>query len=205
MLLMKVRRIKMDELIKYLKNGKVIITPTDTIYGIMADATNDEAVKKVYEAKKRSFDKPLLMLVNGEEMLEKYVLPIDDLTKKLINDYWPGPLTILFKKNDNVSKYVTNNEYVGIRYPDNEIIKDILDNFKKPVVSTSANISDSDVITEVEMIPDELLENIDYVLDGGKLASVPSTLIKVEDNKISILRAGSLSEDIKNKYKEYMN
>jgi L-threonylcarbamoyladenylate synthase len=195
----------MNELIKYLKDGKIIITPTDTIYGIMADACNDDAVQKVYEAKKRGYDKPLLMLVNGLEMLEQYVLPLDDLTKSLIKDYWPGPLTILFKKNDNVSKYVTNNEYVGIRYPDNDIIKEILDEFKKPVVSTSANISDSDVITEVSMVPDELLEKIDYVLDGGKLSNVSSTLIKIEDNKITILRDGILSDNIRNKFKDYMN
>lgn len=171
----------------------------------MADACNDEAVKKVYVAKKRPYDKPLLLLVNGMDMLEKYVLTINDLEKKLIDDYWPGPLTILFKKNDNVSKYVSNNEYVGIRYPDNEIIKDILDEFNKPVISTSANITDSDVITEVEMIPDELLKNIDYVLDGGKLSNVSSTLIKVDDDKITILRDGLLGEDIKNKYRDYMN
>ena len=195
----------MNEIIDYLKKGKIIITPTDTIYGIMADATNDEAVKKVYEAKKRSFDKPLLLLVNGLDMLKEYVLGIDDLTKKVIDEYWPGPLTILFKKNDKVSKYVTNNEYVGIRYPDNKIIKEILDEFKKPVISTSANISDSDVITEVEMIPDELLEKIDYVLDGGKLSNVSSTLIKIEDNKITILRDGILSDNIRNKFKDYMN
>ncbi len=195
----------MNEIIDYLKKGKIIITPTDTIYGIMADATNDEAIKKVYEAKKRSFDKPLLLLVNGLDMLKEYVLGIDDLTKKVIDEYWPGPLTILFKKNDKVSKYVTNNEYVGIRYPDNKIIKEILDEFKKPVISTSANISDSDVITEVEMIPDELLEKIDYVLDGGKLSNVSSTLIKIEDNKITILRDGILSDNIRNKFKDYMN
>ena len=195
----------MNEIVKYLREGKVIITPTDTIYGIMADAENDEAVKKVYVAKKRPYDKPLLLLVNGMDMLEKYVLSVSDLEKKLIDDYWPGPLTILFKKNDNVSKYVTNNEYVGIRYPKNEIIKDILDEFKKPVISTSANITDSDVITEVEMIPDELLENIDYVLDGGKLSNVSSTLVKVDDNKITILRDGPLGEDIRNKYRDYMN
>ncbi len=198
---MKARRNKVKEVIKYLNKGGIIITPTDTVYGIMADATNDEAVKKVYEAKKRSFDKPLIVLVNSIEMLEDYVLEIDDITKRIINKYWPGPLTILFKKNNKLSKYVSNNDYVGIRFTDNEIINNILKEFGKPVVSTSANISNEEVVTETGMIPDELLEKVDFVLDGGKLSNESSTIIKVEDGKIEIIRDGSLSEKIIEEFK----
>ena len=75
----------MSELVKYLKQGKLVITPTDTVYGIMADADNENAIKKVYEVKKRSYDKPLLLLVNGMEMLNDYVEDIDDLTKQINN------------------------------------------------------------------------------------------------------------------------
>ena len=198
---MKVRRSNNNDIIKYLKKGGIIITPTDTVYGIMADATNDKAVKKVYEAKKRSYDKPLIVLVNSIEMLNDYVLEIDDITKRIINKYWPGPLTILFKKNNKLSKYVSNNEYVGIRYTDNKIINNILKEFNKPVVSTSANISNKEVVTEVSMIPSELLEKVDFVLDGGKLSNESSTIIKVEDGQIEIIRDGSLSEKIKEEFK----
>ena len=191
----------MNDVIKHLKKGGIIITPTDTVYGIMADATNDKAVKKVYEAKKRSFDKPLIVLVNSIEMLNDYVLEIDDITKRIIDKYWPGPLTILFKKNNRLSKYVSNNDYIGIRYPDNEIISNILNEFNKPVVSTSANISNNEVVTEVSMIPDELLEKVDFVLDGGELSNESSTIIKVEDGKIVILREGSLKEKIIKEFK----
>ena len=191
----------MRDIVKYLKKGGIIITPTDTVYGIMADATNDEAVKKVYKAKKRSYDKPLIVLVNSIEMLNDYVLEIDDITKRIINKYWPGPLTILFKKNNKLSKYVSNNEYVGIRYTNNEIINNILNEFKKPVVSTSANISNSEVVTEISMIPSELLEKVDFVLDGGELSNESSAIIKVEDGKIEIIRDGSLSKKIKEEFK----
>ena len=191
----------MNDVIKHLKKGGIIITPTDTVYGIMADATNDKAVKKVYEAKKRSFDKPLIVLVNSVEMLNDYVLEIDDITKRIIDKYWPGPLTILFKKNNRLSKYVSNNDYIGIRYPNNEIIIDILNEFNKPVVSTSANISNNEVVTEVSMIPGELLEKVDFVLDGGNLSNESSTIIKVEDGKIEILREGSLKEKIIKEFK----
>ena len=184
----------MKEIIKLLKEGKLVITPTDTVYGIMADATNDDAVKKVYEAKKRSFDKSLIVLVNSVEMLNDYVLKVDDKAKEIIDKYWPGPLTILFKKNDKLSKYVSNNEYVGVRNPDNEILQEILKEFKKPLVSTSANISNQDVITSVDLIPDELLEKIDYVLDGGELFNESSTIIKIEDDEIILLREGIIKE-----------
>ena len=198
---MKVRKSNMNDVIKHLKKGGIIITPTDTVYGIMADATNDKAVKKVSEAKKRSFDKPLIVLVNSVEMLNDYVLEIDDITKRIIDKYWPGPLTILFKKNNRLSKYVSNNDYIGIRYPNNEIIINILNEFNKPVVSTSANISNNEVVTEVSMIPGELLEKVDFVLDGGKLSNESSTIIKVEDGKIEILREGSLKEKIIKEFK----
>ncbi len=191
----------MNDVIKHLKKGGIIITPTDTVYGIMADAANDKAVKKVYEAKKRSFDKPLIVLVNSVEMLNDYVLEIDDITKRIIDKYWPGPLTILFKKNNRLSKYVSNNDYIGIRYPNNEIIINILNEFNKPVVSTSANISNNEVVTEVSMIPGELLEKVDFVLDGGNLSNESSTIIKVEDGKIEILREGSLKEKIIKEFK----
>ena len=194
----------MSELVKYLKQGKLVITPTDTVYGIMADADNENAIKKVYEVKKRSYDKPLLLLVNGIEMLNDYVEDIDDLTKQIINTYWPGTLTILFKKSSRVNKYITNNEYVAIRYPNNKIIKDTLDELGHAVVSTSANISDSDIITKVEMIPDEILDNIAYVIDGGELSDIASTIIKVEDNRIIFLREGILSKDIKSKFKDFI-
>jgi L-threonylcarbamoyladenylate synthase len=198
---MKVRKSNMNDVIKHLKKGGIIITPTDTVYGIMADAANDKAVKKVYEAKKRSFDKPLIVLVNSVEMLNDYVLEIDDITKRIIDKYWPGPLTILFKKNNRLSKYVSNNDYIGIRYPNNEIIINILNEFNKPVVSTSANISNNEVVTEVSMIPGELLEKVDFVLDGGNLSNESSTIIKVEDGKIEILREGSLKEKIIKEFK----
>ena len=95
----------MRDIVKYLKKGGIIITPTDTVYGIMADATNDEAVKKVYEAKKRSYDKPLIVLVNSIEMLSDYVLKIDDKSKEIIEKYWPGPLTIILPKSSKVKSF----------------------------------------------------------------------------------------------------
>lgn len=181
-----------------INNGELAIVPTDTVYGIIADATNEEAIKKVYMAKRRSFSKPLIIMVSSIEMLKKYVKNISDVEKKLIEKYWPGRLTILFKRNNKISDLLTNSgDYIGIRLPDNKELCKLMNMLNKPLVSTSANISDNMTITEISMLEDELKNNISYIVDGGKLNDLPSTLIKVEDEKIIFLREGELASNIR--------
>ena len=181
-----------------INNGELAIVPTDTVYGIIADATNEEAIKKVYMAKRRSFSKPLIIMVSSIEMLKKYVKNISDVEKRLIEKYWPGRLTILFKRNNKISDLLTNGgDYIGIRLPDNKELCKLMNMLNKPLVSTSANISDNMTITEISMLEDELKNNISYIVDGGKLNDLPSTLIKVEDEKIIFLREGELASNIR--------
>lgn len=181
-----------------INNGDLAIVPTDTVYGIIADATNEEAIKKVYMAKRRSFSKPLIIMVSSIEMLKKYVKNISDVEKRLIEKYWPGRLTILFKRNNKISDLLTNSgDYIGIRLPDNKELCKLMNMLNKPLVSTSANISDNMTITEISMLEDELKNNISYIVDGGMLNDLPSTLIKVEDEKIIFLREGELASNIR--------
>lgn len=181
-----------------INNGELAIVPTDTVYGIIADATNEEAIKKVYMAKRRSFSKPLIIMVSSIEMLKKYVKNISDVEKRLIEKYWPGRLTILFKRNNKISDLLTNSgDYIGIRLPDNKELCKLMNMLNKPLVSTSANISDNMTITEISMLEDELKNNISYIVDGGMLNDLPSTLIKVEDEKIIFLREGELASNIR--------
>ena len=188
-------------IVKELKKGNLVITPTDTVYGIMGDALNEEAIEKVYIAKKRIDRKPLLLLVSNIDMLYKYTSSLNDLEKELINKYMPGKLTMILKKNDLVSNNITNNsEYVGIRIPDNKELIEIINMLGNPVISTSANISSKEVITNTDKIEKELLEYISYVEDGGEILAKSSTIIKVINNKIEFLREGDLAETIKKDY-----
>ena len=188
-------------IVKELKKGNLVITPTDTVYGIMGDALNEEAIEKVYIAKKRIDRKPLLLLASNIDMLYKYTSDLNDLEKELINKYMPGKLTMILKKNDLVSNNITNNsEYVGIRIPDNTELIEIINKLGNPVISTSANISSKEVITNTDKIEKELLEYISYVEDGGEILAKSSTIIKVKDNKIEFLREGDLAETIKKDY-----
>lgn len=192
-----------EKLIEEIEKGNLIITPTDTVYGISADATNIEAIKKVFEAKKRE-NKPLLILVSSINMLKEYVSEINEVQEKLMN-YWPDKLTILFKKNDKVNDLITcGSEYIGIRIPDNKLLLYIINKIKKPLISTSANISGEPVITNTTLINDELKKYISYILEDGEKPNVSSTLLKVDNNKIIFLREGEIATKIKNEFKEYI-
>ncbi len=194
----------MKELIDNIEQGNLVIVPTDTVYGISADACNADAIKKVFIAKKRE-EKPLIVMVSSIEMLKKYVKNINELEQKLIDKYWPNTLTILFEKSDNLSDLVTcGSPLVGIRMPDNKLLLDLMNTINKPIISTSANISGSSVITNTNLIDPELKKHISYIYDDGEKTDIASTLVKVEDNKIKILREGLLSEKIRVDFKDYL-
>ena len=191
------------KILEVLNNGELVILPTDTVYGIHADATSFDAIRKVDEAKHSN--KPHLMLVSSISMLEEYTKEINDLQRKIIDKYWPNTLTILFKKNDKISDELTKgSEYVGIRMPNNEFLLNLINEFNKPLLSTSANITNMDVITNTSLIEEELKNKISYIYDIGTLGTTASTLIKVENNKIIFLREGDLSKQIKEDFKEYI-
>ena len=191
------------KILEVLNNGELVILPTDTVYGIHADDTSVDAIRKVDEAKHSN--KPHLMLVSSISMLEEYTKEINDLQRKIINKYWPNTLTILFKKNDKISDELTKgSEYVGIRMPNNEFLLNLINEFNKPLLSTSANITNMDVITSTSLIEEELKNKISYIYDIGTLGTTASTLIKVENNKIVFLREGDLSKQIKEDFKEYI-
>jgi tRNA threonylcarbamoyl adenosine modification protein (Sua5/YciO/YrdC/YwlC family) len=195
-------KVNVDRIVNELRNGNLVITPTDTVYGIMGDSKNRDVIEKVYEAKKRDKRKPLILLVSDIDMLKEYTKELNNLEEELIKRYMPGKLTIILKKNDKVMNSITNNsEYVGIRIPDNKYLIDIINKLGNPVISTSANLSNEEVITDIHSINKELLEYISFIYDGGIIKASSSTIIKVVDNNIEFLREGELASIIKSDYK----
>lgn len=190
-------------LVKILKDGGLAIIPTDTTYGLVADATNEKAINKVYDAKKRDRSKPLLILVSDITMLKKYVKEITPLESKIMQEFWPGPLTILFSKNELLSDTLTSGKKeVAIRLPNNKELINLITELDRPIIATSANLAGESTITSTRMLENELLNKVSYVYDDGKMNNVASTLIKVEDNKIIFLREGILTKKIKEKFKD---
>jgi len=191
-----------DDLVKLFNDGNIAILPSDTVYGIFGDATNEEVINKIDEAKHSN--KPHLIVVSSIDMLRKYVLEINDLQEKIINKYWPNTLTILFKKNELISDELTKgSEYIGVRMPNNKFLLELIEKFGKPLISTSANITSNEVIISVDKLEDELKNKMSYIYDYGVLKNKASTLIKAENNKIVFLRDGDLSSIIKNDFSEY--
>ncbi|MBU1160396.1 threonylcarbamoyl-AMP synthase, partial [Patescibacteria group bacterium] len=127
---------------KILKQGGLVAFPTDTVYGLGADAFNVHAVKKIFQVKKRLTNKPLIILIANKKTVYKLAKNVSINAKKLINKFWPGPLTIVFKKSQIVPEIITGNlDTVGIRMPDNKIALNLIKEAKTPIVATSANIS----------------------------------------------------------------
>lgn len=179
------------------ESGGLVITPTDTVYGIMGDALNENVIKKIFEVKKRPFNKPLLLLMDSIEMVEQYTDEISEKERKVIEEFWPGLVTIILKKNNKISDLITaGNDTVGIRIPDNKDLLEIIGKLKRPVVSTSANITGTEVITSTMLLEKDLIDNMDYIEDGGDIISESSTIIKVDD-QLKVLREGKLSDEIR--------
>lgn len=183
-----------EKAIEIINHGGIAVYPTDTVYGIGCNPYNNDAVKKIYDIKSREISKPLPVLTYSTEIAEKIVI-IDEFTKKIVTKFWPGPLTIILKLIDNdLKKSLFLNEKIAIRVPNHECTLEILKgcNF---LVGTSANISGHPSFTN----PDECfrnLENYDIFVDGGTITSkAESTIIEIENEKINVLREGSLTKE----------
>lgn len=191
-----------EKITKLLNEGKIVITPTDTIYGIMGDSTNEEVIKKIYKIKKRPLNKPLILLMDSYEMIKKYTKNINDKEEKLIKEFMPGLVTIILEKNGKVNNLITSNtNYVGVRIPNNKELLEIINKLDKPIISTSANISEEISITNIEQIDKEIKDNVDYIYDVGEILNQSSTIVKFENGKLIILREGILTNKLKECFK----
>ena len=167
----------------------------------MADALNEDAIKKVYDVKKRGYNKPLIVLMDSFEMVEQYTEELSEMEKKLMDKFWPGLVTFILKKNDKISDLITSgNDTVGVRIPDNKDLLEIIRRLKRPVVSTSANITETPVITCIEMLEADIVSNVDYIEDGGLIENESSTIIKILEADMLVLREGKISNEIKKYY-----
>lgn len=184
----------MNNVVDVIENGGLVIMPTDTIYGIIGDATNEDVIKKVFNLKKREGSKAMLMLVSDIDMLKEYVTDISDDEQKLIESFWPGPLTIIFKKK-NVSDLLTGGlDTVGIRCPNDERLLNIIMKLGRPILSTSVNVSGDLQAISIDVIDESILSNVDYVIDDGECNKVASTIVVVNDGNFKVLRDGEIKE-----------
>ena len=184
---------KMDkqEIINTLMNGGILAFPTDTVFGL-ACMMDEKAMKKVYEAKGRDFDKPLPMMCSGLEMIET-VAYVSDNARKIIDRFVPGPITLIFRKKENVEDYVTQGkDTIGIRVPDDEFILDLIDSLGKPIMVTSANISNEGSLLKWEDVYRSMNKRIDAIVCEDARGDRASTIVDVSE-EIKVLREGPIS------------
>ena len=185
----------LNNCINKLKNGGVGIFPTDTVYGIGCDALNINALNKLFNYKERNFNKPINILVSNINMVKKYVKNINYIEQKLMENFWPGALTIIFDKSQIVPNLLTSNlDTVGIRMPNNPISLELIEYFGSALATSSANVSNKPANININ---EDLINNfnnkVNFIIDGGEIKDgVPSTIVRVDDNKVKILREGAI-------------
>ena len=192
---------KIKEAGETIKRGGLVLFPTETVYGLGANGLEEKAIKKIYEAKGRKPDNPLILHISKFEMLSQIAKEINEIEEKLIKEFWPGPFTIILPKTDIVPSIVSGGlETVGIRMPSGEIAQKLIDYAEVPIAAPSANISGRPSGTKIEDIYDELKDKVDYIIDGGETEiGLESTVVRVIDGVPHILRPGKITaEQIKN-------
>lgn len=188
---------KLKEISQIIKNGGIVVFPTETVYGIGTNGLNKEAISRLYEVKQRPINKPISLLVSSIDMAEMVAKDITDMEYKLMEKFFPGPLTIILKKKNIVPDNLTNNtDTVGIRMPDNIIAKKIIEYANVPIATPSANISGKPSGTDINYIMENFKDKVDYYIDGGQSKlGIGSTIVKVENGYPLILREGSISKE----------
>lgn len=188
---------ELDEVCSFLENGELVVFPTETVYGIGADAFNSLACKKIFEAKGRPADNPLIAHVSDFDMLMGCVKDINEIERKLIDAFMPGPFTLILKKRENVPSEVTAGlDTVAVRMPDNKIANSIIKTFGKPIAAPSANKSGKPSGTRIEDIKEELEKNVSAFIDGGDTEiGLESTVVRVVNNVPVILRPGAITKE----------
>lgn len=189
---------ELNEVINILNNDGIVIFPTETVYGIGGNALSDEVADRIYEVKQRPREKALNILVSSREKIEKYANIHSSVEKKIIEKYMPGPITLILEKKEGFGKAFTeDNNTIGVRIPDSCIIQEILKKVDYPLIAPSANISGKPSGIDAEEIMKDFAGKVDAIIDGGKAKlGTASTIVKVENEEIKVLRQGSLVIDI---------
>ncbi|TCK87915.1 L-threonylcarbamoyladenylate synthase [Natranaerovirga hydrolytica] len=181
-----------------LRNGGLVAFPTETVYGLGANALSVDAANKIYTAKGRPSDNPLIIHIAKVEDIQTLVSNIPEKAYKLIDKFWPGPLTLVFNKSENVPNTITGGlNTVAIRMPAHKIALEIIEKAKVPVAAPSANLSGRPSPTNGQHVIDDLNGKVDMIIEGGKVdIGLESTVIDVTSEEPLILRPGSITKSM---------
>lgn len=187
---------QIDEGIQILKQGGVIAFPTDTVYGLGADAFNPDAAGRIYEIKKRPTHLPLPLLIDDVEQLAVLAAkPLSEIALFLVRRFWPGGLTLVLPKAANLPGYLGNTN-IAVRVPDHPVCLALIQAINNPLIGTSANISGTPGVVTAGEVREQLGNEVDFIIDGGRCpGGGESTVVDVTGGEAVILRHGIIPED----------
>lgn len=192
-----------DRILKYsaevIKNGGLVVFPTETVYGLGANALSKDAAKKIYEAKGRPSDNPLIIHLASASDAEKYCV-VPEIFYSFANKFMPGPLTVIMPKKDIVPYEVTGGlDTVAVRVPENKVANKLIKYAGVPIAAPSANVSGRPSPTKAAHVIEDLFGRVDIILDGGEsVFGLESTIIKLDFDSVQLLRPGKITpEDLK--------
>lgn len=185
-----------------LRRGGLVVFPTETVYGLAADATNEPAVLRIFEVKGRPVGNPLPVQVASVDDVRSLVKSIPASAVRMMQDFFPGPLTIVFEAGEGVSPLITaGTGKIGVRMPDHDAALDMIREFGGPIIATSANLSGQNAPVTAEEAIENLGGGVDFVVDAGPARiKMSSTVVDVTTDPPGILRKGSVSEKDLEKY-----
>jgi len=180
---------------RLIQKGEVVAFPTETVYGLGADALNPSAVKKIFEAKGRPVDNPLIIHIHDKKDLKRLARNIPEITEKIIEKFWPGPLTVVLKKSKIVPKITTGGlDTVAVRMPKNKIADLLIKESGVPLAAPSANFFGRPSPTLAKHVSEDLGGRISMILDGGKTRiGIESTVIDLTRKTPMLLRPGGIT------------
>ena len=186
---------QINEAVTLLKNGEIIAIPTETVYGLAADATNDEALRKIFAAKNRPLGHPLIVHIESFDKVTDWAEHIPKNAEILAKEFWPGPITMIFQKRKTVSDLITGGlDTVALRVPNHPIALEIIRKLKKGLAAPSANTHKKLSPTKPEHVLKKLKGKIAAVLDGGVCGvGIESTIIDITKETPIILRPGAVT------------
>ena len=198
-------QVLVTEGVKILKAGGVVAFPTDTVYGLGADAFNPRAVERIYEVKKRPRHLPFPLLLGDTCQVTWVAQPLSGIASFLARRFWPGGLTLVLPKAASLPAHLTSGPTVAVRIPDHPVCLVLIERLGSPLIGTSANISGGVAALAADEVRQQLGQKIDLVIDGGKCTGgKESTIVDVTGEMPVILRQGIISQnEIEKACKEY--
>jgi len=187
----------LDEAVTILRRGGLVAVPTETVYGLAADASNPDAVRRIFAAKGRPADHPLIVHLPDASALDRWARDVPDAARSLAAAFWPGPLTMVLPRTDLVPDVVTGGrDTVGLRVPDHPVTSELLRRFDGGLAAPSANRFGRVSPTRAEHVVADLGDRVDLVLDGGPCrVGVESTIVEVLGDRLTVLRTGAITAE----------